>query len=380
MDRKKATNMEVKKNNRNRVFRYICKHGTVSNPDIAYDVKMSLPTVTQITKELIERGLVEETGELQSTGGRRAKALSVAANVKLAVGLDITKNHVSLVLTNLTGEIVKYERGFQPFSAEDAYYENIKEKLETFITQSGVDRERILGIGISFPGIVDLDRQMIASSHVLGVREQPFDSISRFFSYPCYFINDANAGTYAEGITLEGITAGEADRFFYLSLSNTVGGAIFSGRELVQGERFRCGEVGHMTIIPNGERCYCGKNGCLDAYCSALHLSDAADGKLERFFALLKEKDERIVGIWDTYTDYLAVAINNIHMVLDCDIILGGYVGSYVEPYIQDLTNKISERNTFAEEHTFVKACRYKVGAAALGAALNVIEDFVKQV
>lgn len=380
MDRKKATNMEVKKNNRNRVFRYICKHGTVSNPDIAYDVKMSLPTVTQITKELIERGLVEETGELQSTGGRRAKALSVAANVKLAVGLDITKNHVSLVLTNLTGEIVKYERSFQPFSAEDAYYENIKEKLETFISQSGVDRERILGIGISFPGIVDLDRQMIASSHVLGVREQPFDSISRFFSYPYYFINDANAGAYAEGITLEGITAGEADRFFYLSLSNTVGGAIFSGRELVQGERFRCGEVGHMTIIPNGERCYCGKNGCLDAYCSALHLSDAADGKLEKFFSLLEKKDERIVGIWDTYTDYLAVAINNIHMVLDCDIILGGYVGSYVEPYIQDLTNKISERNTFAEEHTFVKACRYKVGAAALGAALNVIEDFVKQV
>ena len=55
---KQATNMEVKKNNRNRVFRYICKHGTVSNPDISYSMKMSLPTVTQITKELIEKGFI----------------------------------------------------------------------------------------------------------------------------------------------------------------------------------------------------------------------------------------------------------------------------------------------------------------------------------
>ncbi len=55
--KKQVTNMEVKKNNRNRIFRYIGRSGTVSNPDIAYELKMSLPTVTQNTKELLERGL-----------------------------------------------------------------------------------------------------------------------------------------------------------------------------------------------------------------------------------------------------------------------------------------------------------------------------------
>lgn len=80
-----------KENNRNRVFRYICKQGTVSNPDISYNMKMSLPTVTQITKELIEKGVIEESGELHSTGGRRAKALTAAVNIKQAVGVDITK-------------------------------------------------------------------------------------------------------------------------------------------------------------------------------------------------------------------------------------------------------------------------------------------------
>lgn len=375
MEIKQATNMEIKKRNRNRIFRYICKHGTVSNPDIAYDMKMSLPTVTQITKELIEKGFVEETGELQSTGGRRAKALSAAINVKQAVGLDITKNHISFVLTNLTGEILNHVRIFLPYNHEEAYYRRVNDELESFLEESNVDRKRILGIGISFPGIIDLDRQLITYSHILGVKMISFDSVSSFFNYPCCFLNDANAGAYAEGICSD-----ERERFFYLSLSNTVGGAIFDNNRLVQGDHFRCGEVGHMTVIPDGKICYCGKKGCLDAYCSAAILSAAAGGKLEKFFELLEKNDQRAAELWDVYTGYLAVALNNIRMLLDCDIILGGYVGSYAEPYLQEIWNKVLERNTFTEERQFVKSCRYKVGAAALGAALEVIENFVRQI
>ena len=103
-----------------------------------------------------------------------------------------------------------------------------------------------------------------------------------------FFLNDANAGAYAEGIYSE-----EKKRFFYLSLSNTVGGAVFDSDRLVQGDHFRTGEVGHMTVVLDGKKCYCGKRGCLDAYCSALNLSDSADGKLEKFFDLLEKKRSR---------------------------------------------------------------------------------------
>lgn len=375
MDRKKITNIEVKKKNRNGVFRYIIRHGTVSNPDISYAMKISLPTVTQITKELIEKGLVEERGELQSTGGRRAKALCVAANVKLAVGLDLTKNHLSMVLTNLTGDILKYERIHKPYTAQEAYYHRVNTELERFLDESGADRDAILGIGISFPGIIDLRREMITYSHIFGVELVPFASVSRFFSYPCYFLNDANAGAYAEGIRRE-----DRDGFFYLSLSNTVGGAFFDKSELMLGNNFRCGEVGHMTLIPDGERCYCGKKGCMDVYCRATHLSDAAEGKLEQFFARLEQGEDCAVKLWDRYTDYLAMAVNNIHMVLDCDVVLGGYVGSYAEAHIPGIWEKTAVRNTFGESVCFVKACTYKIEAAAMGAALQVIEDFIGQI
>lgn len=375
MNKKQITNIEVKRNNRNRVYRYIRQQGIVSNPDIAYGTKMSLPTVTQLTKELIEKGLIGEIGELQSTGGRRAKALSVSADAKQAVGLDITKNHIGLVLTNLKGEIQKYERIHKPFIDSEDYYRDVSKTLEQFLDESGAGRERILGIGISFPGIVNLNEKKIDYSHVLEVKGVSFDYVGHFFSYPCYFLNDANAGAYAEGVQSEG-----SDRFFYLSLSNTVGGAIFNSAELIQGNNFRCGEVGHMTIVPDGENCYCGKKGCLDAYCSAKCLSDLADGKLERFFEELKQGKSDYVDAWNRYTTYLAIAINNIHMILDCDVILGGYVGSYMEEYIPELWEKVSVRNTFTESDMFVKSCKYKIGAAALGAALRVIENFIEQI
>lgn len=373
--KKQSTNIEVKKNNRNIIFRYICRHGIVSNPDIAYAVKMSLPTVTQNTKELIERGLIEETGELASTGGRRAKALAVAADARLAAGLDITKNHIGLILTNLTGEIIKYNRIFLPFADEEDYYLTVNDRLEKFLDEASADREKLLGLGISFPGIVDLEQEMIVHSHILGVDSVPFASVSRFFAYPCYFLNDANAGAYAEGIRSEGM-----ERFFYISLSNTVGGAIFDSGELIQGDGFRCGEVGHMTVVPGGASCYCGKLGCLDAYCAAAYLSEAAEGKLERFFERLSQREQEIVEIWDRYTDYLSIAVNNIRMILDCDIILGGYVGSYVEEHMEGIWRKVSERSTFTEGKPFVKSCKYKTGAAALGAALKVTELFIEKI
>ena len=172
--------MEVKKKNRNEVFRYICKHGTVSNPDISYNMKISLPTATQITKELIAEGLLEEKGELESTGGRRAKALSAVVNGRLAVGLDITKNHIALVLTNIVGEILKYERIHQPYAPEEAYYQTVSKRLELFLDESGADRSRILGVGISFPGIIDLDIGQITYSHILGVEAVPFHTVSAF--------------------------------------------------------------------------------------------------------------------------------------------------------------------------------------------------------
>ena len=376
MDKKKITNMEVKKKNRNDVFRYLCKQGTaVSNSDIAYALKLSLPTVTQITKELIAKGLVEEKGELQSTGGRRAKALALSGQAGKAVGLDITPDGIRFVLTDLTGRVLNGEHLWLSYDNSDSYYREVNRKLEDFLDASGCRRERVLGIGISLPGIVDLKKQTITDSHTLGLQSVHLSDISRFFPYPCQFLNDANAAAYAQGLQ-----AGHSGRFFYLSLSNTVGGAIYNGGRPEQGDRFRCGEAGHMTVIPDGDICDCGKRGCLNAYCSAKRLSDHTGGKLDVFFERLQQGEQEAVRLWDSYTYYLALAVNNIHMLLDCDIILGGSVGIRMGSFLCDVQEQAARRNAFAGHGCFLKPCSQKAEATALGASLKVIETFLEEV
>ena len=377
----RGTNIEVKKNNRNHIFRYLCAQTqTVSNPEIASALSMSLPTVTANTREFIEQGLVRETGELASTGGRRAKALRVAAETGLALGLDITKNHIGLALADLTGSCLAYERIHFPFAHTEDYYRRAGQELEAFFDrcqsrQTELSRSRILGLGISFPGIVDLTMQEITYSHVLGLHAIPFAEVTRYFPYPCQLLNDANAGAYAAGMH-----AKMPERFFYLSLSNTVGGAVFHHGTLVQGSSFRCGEAGHMTIHPGGRKCYCGKLGCLDAYCAAGILSDAAGGSLEQFFEYLDAGDVKMTALWEVYTSDLAMAVNNILMILDCDVMLGGYVGSRIGAHIEQVREKAAGRNTFSEDGGYIRACSGGNRTAAMGAALGIIETFLEKI
>ena len=72
--------------------------------------------------------------------------------------------------------------------------------------------------------------------------------------------------------------------------------------------------------------------------------------------------------------------INNLHMILDYDIVLGGYVGSFLTPWLDTIRHLVAERNTFEDDGSFVKLCTYQTGAAAYGAAMDVMEEFLRTV
>ena len=164
----------------------------------------------------------------------------------------------------------------------------------------------------------------------------------------------------------------------YLSLSNSVGGAVLVDGTLYMGNHLRAGEFGHNTLVPGGRRCYCGKEGCLDAYCSAKLLSDHAGGNLAAFFAGLRDGDTEKTSVWRDYLAYLAIAVNNLHMSFDCDVIVGGYVGAFLEEFGGPLRSLLEERNTFQPEASYLKYCRYRLEAAAVGAALTQVEHFLQ--
>jgi len=369
-----ANNMDVKRRNRANTLRCILTCDRISQMELSQRLALSWPTVLQNVKELSELGLIQEVGSYESTGGRKAKAYAPVRDAKLALGLDITRNHVSMVLVNLSGQVVQWTRKPYAFSLDDAYTSGLGELAKQFLSAHSA-QERLLGVSISLPGIVAEGESTLRYSHVLNVQDLSTEFFSRYIPHPCRFTNDANAAGLAE-------IYGEQDagNLVYLSLSNSVGGAILNNGTLYTGTHLRAGEFGHNTLVPGGRRCYCGKEGCLDAYCSARVLADHTQGRLADFFDRLRAGDAKLAQAWQEYLEYLAVAVNNLHMSFDCDVIVGGYVGAYLEEFGGPLRPLLEERNTFRRDASYLRFCRYKLEAAAVGAALMQIEAFIQGV
>jgi len=367
-----TSNMDVKRRNRSNTLRCILTCDRISQMELSQRLSLSWPTVLQNVKELTELGLIQEVGSYESTGGRKAKAYAPVRDARLALGLDITRNHVSVVLMDLSGRMVRSIRKACPFSLDDGYAQGLGELAGQFVEENGA-QNRLLGVGISLPGIVAEEEGVLRYSHILGIQDVPTDFFNRYIPYPCHFINDANAAGLAEVYGTP-----DAEDFVYLSLSNSVGGAILNGGTLYTGSHLRAGEFGHNTLVPDGRQCYCGKKGCLDAYCSARVLAGHTEGRLADFFEGLRRGDPQLGQIWKEYLQYLAVAVNNLHMSFDCDVIVGGYVGAFLEEFGAPLRTLLEERNTFQWDSSYLRFCRYKLEAAAVGAALVQVEEFIR--
>jgi predicted NBD/HSP70 family sugar kinase/biotin operon repressor len=363
--------------NRNRIYRLVYEQGSISKPDIAAQLGISLPTAIQNVKALQQEGLLKEGDVLESTGGRKAIAVTCEKNAKFAIGTDITRNHISIVIINLAADIIGSTRTEKTHENTPAYYQEVVRLISQAVTASGIKPNDILGAGFSVPGVLTRDGQMIIFSHVLGASALQCSTISRGLNYPSVLCNDANAAGIAE--MWKHCTHKYCTDAVYLSLSDTVGGAILLHNELYLGKNQRGGEFGHFTLVRDGLPCYCGRRGCVDAYCSALTLSRHTNGDLNLFFERLKRGDKKIEPVWEQYLSYLTTVVNNLVVSFDCTVILGGYLGEYLEPYIDDIRRSVAQVTTFLGNEDYITACAYKKEAAAVGAALLYIRPFIKR-
>lgn len=374
----------VKDMNRHVVYQMIYHNQKISKQEVALRTGLSLPTVTQNLEKLEKLGFIRQDGYFESTGGRKAKAITIVQDARYSVGVDITKNHLTLVLLDLMNNIVSsVVREKFRYCDEEEYYDALGEKIHQFLEGNDVDEKKILGVGIALPCIVNSSENKIINSfenssitaRVIDAPANIYDKIRRRLAYPTKIFNDANAAGFAEfwGVESDGMLA-------YISLSNSVGGAIIDKSMIYHGSNYRSAEFGHMRLNPKGRKCYCGQKGCVDVYCAATVLSDHTDGNLELFFRKLSEGDSRAREVFDKYVQNLAGALINIRMTFDSDIVLGGYVGTYLEEWMPEIRRTVELRNPFEREADYLLPCRLKKEAAAVGAGLYFIDDFVESI
>lgn len=365
---------DLKRANRIRIFKAIRKQGNMSRRDISYELQLSRPTVDQNLTELAREGYVKEAGLAGSIRGRRATVYSVCGNARIAMGLNITKNHITIVCVNLTADNIYTKRIRYPFERSEGYLRKLSDMIEETIVHQKLDREKIVGVGIAAPGLI-LDGSKIYYGKSLNFTDMTQSEFADSIPFPCKLYNDADAAGYAEAL----IGTAEPDSF-YISLNNNVGGAILINGSVYRGECSKSGEIGHITLERNGKPCFCGQKGCLDAYCNATVLSKHTDGDLKTFFEKVKAEDAKCANIWNTYLEYLAVGINDIRMLFDSQIIIGGYVGAYMEPYLPQLERLAIKLNPFETKSDYLKVCKVKGEASAVGAALPFIQHIVDNI
>ena len=356
---------------RSRILNYVINNQVTSKVEVSKNLNLSMPTVLSNVNDLIAKGIIIETGEYESTGGRKAKSIGINPSYRYSVGIVITANHVGMVLVNLKYEIVKFRRVRMKFSPDASYCQELSVLTSEFLKDTEY-QERILGLGISIPGIISQKDHLLIKSHALQLENYSLSFLEQAFDLPVYFENDANAAMMAEDIN-------RYRNAIYLSLNNTLGGAFCIDGKLFQGENQKAGEFGHMILVPGGRKCYCGKKGCADAYCAASALTDETNS-LETFMEQLKSGDEAAEEKWSEYLDMLAVLISNLRMPYDMDIILGGEVGGYLAEHMLPLGEKVMEYNGFDHDIRYLRNCSYKREASAVGAAKHFLQDFIKNI
>ncbi len=347
----------------------------VTKQDISVGLGLSLPTVSQNLSELLEEKKIEYCGTNLSTGGRKPRAIRVVGDAKIAVGISLTAEKISFAAIDLNINEVAYDSVKLHFTEDERFYKKVAELLEKFIDDNRLDRKSMLGVGITVPGIIFQGEDLVKFAPTLSSYKIKVGALKALIPYPSVIQNDANASGFAEWWSNSG-----KGNMVYLFLERGVGGSILMRGEGYLGDNGRSGEFGHMCIVPDGRRCSCGQLGCFEAYCSTSVITDVFGLTLEEFFARVGNKEGKYVAAWEEYLRNLSRGISNIRAILDCEIVVGGVLSPYMEPYLDQLRDMVSELNFYENSGSFVRLCRYKTKSTSVGVALYFISDYINNI
>lgn len=371
---------ERRRKTRNRVFRYIYNSDEpVSKQAMSLDLNLSLPTIHHNVSELLEAGLIK-AGETQlSTGGRPPVGYLVENDIRFSIGVSITTNHIRFLASDLKLQSLA-EKSIRKDGIVAADFGNeIKKELALFIEENSLNKNRILGVGITIPGVLDRDEDTVLLSPSMKLKNISLKSLRESLEpYPVYIENDGNCAGYAEWLAMS--PKERKNGFVYLLLENGVGGTFFVNGKSYSGVNHRSGEFGHMCVHPDGLQCNCGKRGCLEAYCSAMRFTIDIGKTIEEFFDLVHKGDPASAALWDDVLKHLAIGISNIRMIFDCDVVLGGFVSEYLKEYMPDLKKYVMERNSFGEDAEFVRLGRFPRKAGMMGIAWHFASEYIEKI
>lgn len=357
-------------------------HGPLSRTQIAKETGLNKATITAVIAELMAQGYVKEIGRGHSYAGRRPVLLQFEAGAGLVLGVDIGVAVIQCALTDLAARTVVQKTAAMP---PDTQVSDVLDVCVTIIdaclAQVHGARERLRGVGVAVPGLVDYRAGVVLNAPNLGWRNVPLGSLlADRLRLPVSVDNEANIGALAE------MRYGHATLltdFIYISAGMGIGTGIVVGGQLLRGVSGIAGEYGHTIIDLQGPRCRCGNRGCLEVYASLRALLDRYAKNAGRqvdfltFRQALEKGDEAALESVQTVAGYLAIGIlHMLHAQNPSAIIIGNDLGKISDWLIQTIVPFLQAHSlTATHEPIDIRQSALGDQAGVTGAAALAIDQ-----
>ncbi|GIJ43480.1 sugar kinase [Virgisporangium aliadipatigenens] len=368
----------MRRANRSVLLTRLYRDGPLSRYDLVQSTALSQASVSNLVGELVDEGLVEEAGQVESDGGRPRVLLRVAPEFGYVVGVDVGETRVQVELFDMSmtarakADNALESTGRQP----DEVVARVLDGLHTVIRQAGVDPARVLGVGVAVSGVVERPDDAVVHAQTLGWDAVPLGAmLRRGTDLPVLVDNGAKTLGQAE----MWFGAGRGARHAVIALVGSgVGAAVVADGVSYRGFHSSAGEWGHTTIVYGGRECRCGSRGCLEAYVGAEaildrygHAVDAPDEE-SAISALVQSPSEAAASVLNETVGYLGAGFATLINLFNPErIVLGGWTGLALGQRflseIRDATGRHALRQPFAQ--TEIVLCELGQDAVALGAA-----------
>ncbi|MBO5832395.1 MAG: ROK family transcriptional regulator [Alistipes sp.] len=253
------------------IIAYMAINGDSTLSELTRELHISVPTMTKLVQELVDDHIVIDLGKVETPGGRRPNVFGLANSAIYFAGINVARDNMTYVITDLQNNIIK-EYTDETFELVDRpqCLERICQNIETFIAESGVDRDKILGVGVSIVGRVNPETGR--SYKYFTSWEEPLrDIISSRIGIRVMLENDTRARCFAEYTTGK---AKNESNVIYLHMGRGVAIGIVIDGKLYYGKNGFAGEFGHIPFFDNEIICACGKKGCLETEVSGIAVED----------------------------------------------------------------------------------------------------------
>ncbi|MDM5340518.1 ROK family transcriptional regulator [Fictibacillus enclensis] len=359
----------LREQNQKKILDYIRAHQPCSRLEISQDLGLSKNTISLIVEQLLKDGIVAESGIKELHGaGRPRIMLTLVPDAFQSIGLLVQQDKLEYVVLDF--RLNEIEEGELRVNCDH----DVLQELIRLAEQLSKRYPNSKGIGIGIPGLVDPETGYVYQSSKLDWKNIPLkQEIERIVNQPVAVFNSVK-------IAAEGMLKDEnpLSSYFYIRISEGVGGAYIINDHIVNGNSWTAGEIGHISVDPEGPLCKCGQRGCLEQMIGLNALKEYANQEMgyqmnTNDWIKMIQNDSRLNKEITRYGLLLGRAlVQVIHLINPQKIIIDSPYNIF-DPFKTN-TLEISQKHTlpYAFEKTEVTFTNERFSPAK-GAAISIL-------